>query len=554
MPPAAGVAAQGGDRAAVKPMAMPGLVRQPPMSVMPATDAFAKDAIIAWFRGEFAAANAIIDALCSHLAELEGGATGTYESAFAAIHRRRMNWIPILQLQKFYSIGDVTAELKKVSEEKRAWNDVDAQKKIDEEEEAVGPTGACTEASCGREKQKEKIVENSTEDIKNGGAEAVDEDLTSEITDAVSQEAQPLSPEQPRICSNHGECGARCDQIKMTKGYIAKEPVKGHMMNVVRGLKLYEETFTDLELSKLIDFVNELRVSGQNGELSGDTFILYNQQTKGNKRELVQLGVPIFGQIKKDETITFHTKDIEPIPALLQSVIDHLIQWRIIPENRKPNSCIINFFDEGEYSQPFMKPPHLEQPISTLLLSESSMAFGRTLVSDGEGNYRGPLVLSLKEGSLLVMRGNSSDTARHAMCSSTNKRVSVSFFRVRAESETAPLDATVPTSKAMALWQPTAVSMTAVAPNSYDPINLIPKWGFLRAPMVMLAPVRPVPVNNPKRIIPRGGGTGVFLPWAVGSRKHVKHLPPRAQRGRLLSLPSSSPGVNNNNNSSSSRH
>lgn len=40
-------------------------------------------------------------------------------------------------------------------------------------------------------------------------------------------------------------------------------------VNVVRGLKLYEDIFTDTELSKLNDFVNELRVAGQNGELSG---------------------------------------------------------------------------------------------------------------------------------------------------------------------------------------------------------------------------------------------------------------------------------------------
>ena len=40
-------------------------------------------------------------------------------------------------------------------------------------------------------------------------------------------------------------------------------------MNVVRGLKLYEDVFSDFELSKLNDFVNELRVAGRNGELSG---------------------------------------------------------------------------------------------------------------------------------------------------------------------------------------------------------------------------------------------------------------------------------------------
>lgn len=121
---------------------------------------------------------------------------------------------------------------------------------------------------------------------------------------------------------------------------------------------------------------------------------------------------------------------IEPIPALIQSVIDHLSQWYLIREQEKPNSCIINFFDEvcstslhfffdrtallrksmtkfisgwmqGEHSQPFLKPPHLDQPLSTLLLSESTMAFGRTLACDKEGNYKGPLVLSLKEGYVL---------------------------------------------------------------------------------------------------------------------------------------------------------
>jgi len=40
---------------------------------------------------------------------------------------------------------------------------------------------------------------------------------------------------------------------------------------------------------------------------------------------------------------TGHT---EPIPLVLQAVIDHLVLWRLIPETRKPNSVIINFFDE----------------------------------------------------------------------------------------------------------------------------------------------------------------------------------------------------------------
>lgn len=38
----------------------------------------------------------------------------------------------------------------------------------------------------------------------------------------------------------------------------------------MKGLKLYEDVFTDSELSMLTDYVNELRLAGQSGELSGD--------------------------------------------------------------------------------------------------------------------------------------------------------------------------------------------------------------------------------------------------------------------------------------------
>ncbi|XP_011082539.1 uncharacterized protein LOC105165276 [Sesamum indicum] len=537
MPPAAGVVTPG-DRIPGKPMGAPQLQ---PLVTAAASEAFAKDAIIAWFRGEFAAANAIIDALCNHLSQLEGGGGGgaaAYESAFAAIHRRRLNWIPILQMQKYYPIADITLELKKVAEKKREESDVDA-KKI-QELGNIGCTSAITEED--KESEKEKNIESSEESNDNGGGELVDEDgdgkvvdesLQSEITDSGSQEVQ-VFPEHVDICSNHEQCEARRTQIKMTKGFVAKEPVKGHMVNVVRGLKLYEDIFTDVELSKLNDFVNELKVAGRNGELSGETFILYNQQMKGNKRELIQLGVPIFGQIKEDASNKFQKSHIEPIPALLQGVINHLTQWHLIPETRKPNSCIINFFDEGEYSQPFLKPPHLDQPLATLLLSQSTMAFGRALVSDSEGNYRGPLTLPLREGSLLVMRGNSSDTARHAMCSSENKRASITFFRVRIETETNLSEITTPLSKSMTLWQ-SGVANPYTIPNNYEPMNMIPKWGLLRSPVVMFTPVSPATVS-PRRT--PHGGTGVFLPWTVGSRRPAKHLPPRAQRRKFLALPS----------------
>ncbi|XP_057424275.1 RNA demethylase ALKBH10B [Lotus japonicus] len=484
---------------------------------MVVSDSFAKDAILAWFRGEFAAANAIIDALCAHLASSSSAAD--YSPVFAAIHRRRLNWIPVIQMQKYHSIADVALQLRKVA---------DMQSSPPPEIPHVNDVAAAE----AKQKTDEKVIEAGVEN----GEHEEDDSPESEITDSGSQENQANSM-NINICSNHEECEGRSSQFKLTKGFTAKESVKGHMVNVVKGLKLYEDIFNDSEMSKLSDFVREIHAAGQNGELSGETFILFNKQIKGNKRELIQLGAPIFGQIKEDAK-----SNIEPIPALLQRVIDHLIQWQLIPEYKRPNGCIINFFEEGEFSQPFLKPPHLDQPVSTLLLSESNMAFGHILISENDGNYKGPLMLSLKKGSLLIMRGNSADMARHVMCPSPNRRISITFFRVRPDSNQCQ-SATPPMTNAMTLWQPgMAASPYALhngaALNGYESMDMMmmPKWGMLRAPMVMLAaPMRPMPLN-PRKLA--GGGTGVFLPWNVPSRKPAKHLPPRAQKGRLLALPS----------------
>lgn len=147
--------------------------------------------------------------------------------------------------------------------------------------------------------------------------------------------------------------------------------------------------------------------------------------------------------------------------------------------------------------------------------------------------------------SLLVMRGNSADMARHVMCPSSNKRVSITFFRVRAETnrdQLSPVNkdqtqVTSPVTKAISLWQPgvpAGYTMTNGAFNGYGTMDVMPKWEIVRTPLVMLAPVTPM-VMSPRRM--QQSGTGVFLPWAVKSRKHAKHLPPRAQRSRLLALP-----------------
>ncbi|KAE8672262.1 hypothetical protein F3Y22_tig00111848pilonHSYRG00402 [Hibiscus syriacus] len=134
MPMAAGTASPWEQAQAMGPAVLPVMQAVPAVS-----DVLAKDTIISWFRGEFAAANAIIDALCGHLAQLQGsGDVGSeYDAVFAAIHGRRLNWIPVLQMQKYHSIADVTAELKKVTAKMTGGGDGIVK------EEVKGGCGAC---------------------------------------------------------------------------------------------------------------------------------------------------------------------------------------------------------------------------------------------------------------------------------------------------------------------------------------------------------------------------------------------------------------------------
>jgi len=110
-----------------------------------APEVAARDAVIGWFRGEFAAANAMIDALCGHLAQIGGGGP-EYDPVFAALHRRRANWFPVLHMQKFYPVADVTAELRRVADARAA---------------AVAVAGSC----CYSEEATSTVIQEPMEDL-----------------------------------------------------------------------------------------------------------------------------------------------------------------------------------------------------------------------------------------------------------------------------------------------------------------------------------------------------------------------------------------------------
>lgn len=183
MPPSAGVMVPLPDR-----VVPPRMIPMVPMM-------YSKhDAHITWFRTEFAAANAIIDALCDHLYQLEGGVVGRgseYESVFSAIHSRRCEWIPIINRQKYNSVADVELELRKVASKKCKPEKNLILQKVEEVTMSHSEKGIFSETSDRETAEKEIVSENSEKEVEISEKETVSENSENgNVSETVSENSE----------------------------------------------------------------------------------------------------------------------------------------------------------------------------------------------------------------------------------------------------------------------------------------------------------------------------------------------------------------------------
>jgi hypothetical protein len=92
----------------------PGWVVPPPPQPQPQQQQQAvvvdgRDGLVAWLRGEFAAANAIIDLLLAHARDAADPAG--FDAVAAAVQRRRHHWAPVLHLQHYFPVTEVALAL-----------------------------------------------------------------------------------------------------------------------------------------------------------------------------------------------------------------------------------------------------------------------------------------------------------------------------------------------------------------------------------------------------------------------------------------------------------
>ncbi|MCD7449248.1 hypothetical protein HAX54_050686 [Datura stramonium] len=551
-----------------------------------------RDGFISWLRGEFAAANAVIDALCHHLRLV--GEPGEYDGVIGCVQQRRGNWSTVLHMQQYFSVAEVIYSLHQV-EWRKQQRGFDGGVKVGKEYKRNGSRGAWRSEGLkdGKEGQGHNFSDAHSKElcIKSNGVEKMDvvereaevkqgekkelvgnPEANNSIKSSVSTEAGDSQGEvdktdDKRDSNSDGSTNVENEshsiqvptekQNVVPKTFVATEIYDGKPVNVVDGMKLYEELLSSSELSKLVTLVNDLRAAGRRGQLPAQTFVVSKRPMKGHGREMIQLGLPIADAPPEDEAaiLTYKDRKTEAIPGLFQDVIDRLSAMQVL--SVKPDACVIDIFNEGDHSQPHLWPHWYGRPISMLFLTDCEMTFGKVIGVDHPGDYRGSLKLSFAPGSILVMQGRSAEFVKHAIPSLRKQRILVTFTKLQprriksGDGQRFPPSAGGPVSQ----WVPPSRSPNHIrhpfGPKHY---GSMPTTGVLPVPTVrpQLTPPNVQPIFVPAVVAPAMPfPAAVALPpassgWAAPPPRHPPPRVPLPGTGVFLPPGSGASATDNN--------
>ncbi|XP_020596058.1 uncharacterized protein LOC110036054, partial [Phalaenopsis equestris] len=211
------------------------------------------------------------------------------------------------------------------------------------------------------------------------------------------------------------------------------EMVNGEYVNILEGLELYTEVFSPMEQREVLDCVSDLQIRGRSGLLFGKTYSEPKKWMRGKGRITIQCGCCYNYKIDQQGNLPgiLQHEQVEPMPPTIKWMVTRLVQWNIIPSSCIPNSCIINIYEEGDCIPPHIDHHDFLRPFCTVsFISESSILFGTDIDIIGPGEFRGSVEVSLPRGSVLILKGNGADIAKHCIPGVQHRRVSITFRRM----------------------------------------------------------------------------------------------------------------------------
>ncbi|KAI3729066.1 hypothetical protein L6452_17713 [Arctium lappa] len=212
--------------------------------------------------------------------------------------------------------------------------------------------------------------------------------------------------------------------------------VNGKNVNVLQGLELHTRVFNAEEQKKIVESVYEFQLMGQRGRLREKTYSEPAKWMRGKGRVTIQFGCFYNYAIDKygNPPGILRNEEVDPLPPIFKQMIKRMVRWHVLPPTCVPNSFIVNIYDEEDCIPPHIDHHDFLRPFCTIsFLTECNILFGSNLkiVGPGEfGEFTGPVSIPLPTGSMLILKGNGADVAKHCVPSVPDKRISITFRRM----------------------------------------------------------------------------------------------------------------------------
>lgn len=225
----------------------------------------------------------------------------------------------------------------------------------------------------------------------------------------------------------------RFSQVGRKKNFVHNERVNGKAINVLQGLELHTGVFSPEEQKKIVESVYEYQRMGRKGELMARTYSEPRKWMRGKGRVTIQFGCCYNYAVDKDGNPPgiIRDEEVDPLPPVFKQMIKRMVKWHVLPPTCVPNSCIVNIYDEGDCIPPHIDHHDFLRPFCTVsFLTECNILFGLNLKVSGAGDFSGPISIPLPVGSVLVLKGNGADVAKHCVPAVPARRISVTFRRM----------------------------------------------------------------------------------------------------------------------------
>lgn len=240
------------------------------------------------------------------------------------------------------------------------------------------------------------------------------------------------TPEKRKLSREERE-RYRFMNVKKMKVFSCYEKVRGRSVNILEGLELHTGVFSAVEQKKIVDFVYELQEKGRRGELRERTFTAPHKWMRGKGRVTIQFGCCYNYAPDKagNPPGILQRGDVDPMPSIFKVIIKRLVGWHVLPPTCVPDSCIVNIYEEDDCIPPHIDNHDFLRPFCTVsFLSECNILFGSNLKVLGPGEFSGSYSIPLPVGSVLVLKGNGADVAKHCVPAVPTKRISITFRKM----------------------------------------------------------------------------------------------------------------------------